>query len=94
MSKEVVRMSRKRGVKEQASVRTQGARRATGVVTDGAREVGPLRPGQRWSLARKQEVVLQAELGSRPADDEGVGPPGKSARDCHTAISTVWLAVP
>ena len=64
------------------------------VATDGAREVEPLRPGQRWSLARKQEVVLQAELGSRPADDEGVGPPGKSARDCHTAISTVWLAVP
>ena len=68
MSKEVVRMSRKRGVKEEASVRTQGARRATGVGTDGAREmVGPLRPGQRWSLARKQEVVLQM-LRGEPLD--------------------------
>ena len=68
MSKEVVRMSRKRGVKEEASGRTQGARRATGVGTDGAREVvGPLRPGQRWSLARKQEGVLQM-LRGEPLD--------------------------
>lgn len=67
MSKEVVRMSRKRGVKEEASGRTQGARRATGVGPDGAREVGPLRPGQRWSLARKQEVVLQM-LRGEPLD--------------------------
>lgn len=67
MSKEVMRMSRKRGVRRRVSARTQGARRATGVGADGAQGVGPLGPGQRWSLARKSEVVLRV-LRGEPLD--------------------------
>lgn len=39
---------------------TEGARRATGVSpTLGGAVVGPLAPGQRWSVMRKREVVLR-----------------------------------
>jgi transposase-like protein len=38
---------------------TEGARRATGVPPNGAALVGPLGPGQRWSVLRKREVVLR-----------------------------------
>lgn len=38
---------------------TEGARRATGVSPAGAAVVGPLAPGQRWSVMRKREVVLR-----------------------------------
>lgn len=36
----------------------EGARRATGAAP-GAATVGPLGPGQRWSLTRKREVALR-----------------------------------
>lgn len=36
----------------------EGARRATGVAP-GVAPVGPLAPGQRWSLPRKREVALR-----------------------------------
>lgn len=39
-------------------VAAEGARRATGAAT-GAATVGPLGPGQRWSLTRKREVALR-----------------------------------
>lgn len=38
---------------------TEGARRATGVSPNGGAVVGPLAPGQRWSVMRKREVVLR-----------------------------------
>jgi len=38
---------------------TQGGRRPTGVAPAGEATVGPLTPGQRWSVARKREVVLR-----------------------------------
>ncbi len=41
-----------------ASAGAEGARRATGAAP-GAATVGPLAPGQRWSLMRKREVVLR-----------------------------------
>ena len=60
MSKEVEEMGRSRGVRSKGSARTKGARRATGVCADGAGNgTGPLAPGQRWSVGRKQEVVLR-----------------------------------
>ncbi len=37
----------------------EGARRATGVSPNGDAVVGPLGPGQRWSVMRKREVVLR-----------------------------------
>lgn len=37
----------------------EGARRATGGDPGGVPGVGPLGPGQRWSQARKREVVLR-----------------------------------
>ncbi len=37
----------------------EGARRATGGMTANGVVVGPLAPGQRWSLTRKREVVLR-----------------------------------
>ncbi|MFQ5601626.1 MAG: IS3 family transposase [Candidatus Krumholzibacteriia bacterium] len=41
-------------------MRTEGARRATGVrAVEALGEVGPLGPGQRWSAGRKGEVVLR-----------------------------------
>jgi hypothetical protein len=36
----------------------EGARRATGASSTGAAG-GPLAPGQRWSIARKREVMLR-----------------------------------
>ena len=54
MSREVVMSGKRRG-KARSSARTQGARRATGESADG----GALAPGQRWSAARKREVVLR-----------------------------------
>ena len=39
-------------------VAAEGARRATGAST-GKATVGPLGPGQRWSLTRKREVALR-----------------------------------
>ena len=39
---------------------TQGGRRPTGVTpASGAAVVGPLAPGQRWSVGRKREVALR-----------------------------------
>lgn len=39
---------------------TQGGRRPAGVSpASGAAVVGPLAPGQRWSVARKREVALR-----------------------------------
>jgi transposase-like protein len=38
---------------------TEGARRATGVSPNGGAVVGPLAPGQRWSVMRKREVALR-----------------------------------
>lgn len=38
---------------------TEGGRRPTGVPPAGAATVGPLAQGQRWSVARKREVVLR-----------------------------------
>jgi transposase len=38
---------------------TQGGRRPTGVAPAGGAAVGPLAPGQRWSVARKREVTLR-----------------------------------
>ncbi len=38
---------------------TEGARRATGVSPKGVAGVGPLAPGQRWSVTRKREVALR-----------------------------------
>lgn len=49
---------RKRVPKVGSPVVTEGARRATGVTTGGA-PVGPLEPGQRWSVTRKREVTLR-----------------------------------
>lgn len=37
----------------------EGARRATGVRAADAVVLGPLGPGQRWSLVRKREVVIR-----------------------------------
>jgi transposase len=37
----------------------EGARSATGAVPIEARVQGPLQPGQRWSLARRRDVVLR-----------------------------------
>lgn len=38
---------------------TQGGRRPTEVTPAGGATVGPLAPGQRWSVARKREVALR-----------------------------------
>ncbi len=58
-------MVRSRRVKAKAPVRTEGARRATGVRADGAAAgVGPLAPGQRWSTGRKRDVVLRLLRGA------------------------------
>ncbi len=47
-------------VQAEASVRTEGARRATGVRAEGAAAgAGPLARGQRWSAGRKRDVVLR-----------------------------------
>ena len=62
MSKEVVMSGKRRG-KGRSSARTQGARRATGGGADG----GALAAGQRWSAARKREVVLRL-LRGEPLD--------------------------
>ena len=61
MSKEVGEMVRSRNVVQaEASARTEGARRATGVrAADAAAGVGSLAPGQRWSASRKRDVVLR-----------------------------------
>lgn len=45
--------------KENTAVVAEGARRATGDTTASGVVVGPLAPGQRWSLTRKREVVLR-----------------------------------
>ena len=50
----------KKIVQAEASARTEGARRATGVGAEGAADgAGPLTPGQRWSAGRKRDVVLR-----------------------------------
>lgn len=58
MSKGTAMTRRQRDRKKGPSVGAEGARRATGAATDGA-AVGPLGPGQRWSVARKREVTLR-----------------------------------
>ena len=40
-------------------VATEGGRSPSGVATSGGAATGPLEPGQRWTLARKREVVLR-----------------------------------
>ncbi len=51
-------------VQAEASVRTEGARRATGVRPEGAAAgAGPLARGQRWSAGRKRDVVLRVLRG-------------------------------
>ena len=59
MSKGTTMTRRQRDRKKGLSVGAEGARRATGAATDGAAAVGPLGPGQRWSVARKREVTLR-----------------------------------
>jgi hypothetical protein len=38
---------------------TEGGRSPSGVAPGVAGATGPLEPGQRWTLARKREVVLR-----------------------------------
>ena len=38
---------------------TEGGRRPTGVAPEESTLSGPQKPGQRWSLARKREIVLR-----------------------------------
>lgn len=38
---------------------TEGGRRPTGVPAPGPAAVGPLAPGQRWTVAKKREVVIR-----------------------------------
>ena len=38
---------------------TEGGRRPTGVAPEESKVSGPLKPGERWSLARKREIVLR-----------------------------------
>jgi len=64
MSMEVGEMVRSRTMKGAGSVRTEGARRATGVRADAAvAGAGALTPGQRWSASRKRDVVLRVLRG-------------------------------
>lgn len=58
MSKETTMTRQERDRKQVGPVGAEGARRATGAATGGA-AVGPLGPGQRWSVARKREVTLR-----------------------------------
>jgi transposase-like protein len=44
---------------EAVAAATEGGRRPTEGAAAGAATVGPLAPGQRWSVARKREVVLR-----------------------------------
>lgn len=44
---------------EAVAVGTEGGRRPTGVPTADGATTGGLVPGQRWSVARKREVVLR-----------------------------------
>ena len=48
------RSERRKGLGE-----AEGARRATGVSPNGGAVIGPLAPGQRWSVMRKREVALR-----------------------------------
>ena len=58
------RVMKKRGSRAAGSGESEGARRATG----GSPEpVGPLQPGQRWTVSRKSEVVLRM-LRGEPMD--------------------------
>ncbi len=51
-------------VQAEASARTEGTRRATGVRAEGAAAgAGPLARGQRWSAGRKRDVVLRVLRG-------------------------------
>lgn len=52
-------MKQERNGKVNKAVMTEGARRATGDMTASGAVLGPLAPGQRWSLTRKREVVLR-----------------------------------
>jgi transposase len=69
MTKEAKRMSRenKHEVGTGSPGEAEGARRATGDSPGGARALGPLEPGQRWSAGRKREVVLRL-LRGEPVD--------------------------
>ena len=58
MSKETMMKEPPKDREEQAPVGAEGARRASGAPTGGA-AAAPLRPGQRWSVARKREVTLR-----------------------------------
>jgi len=58
MSKETPVTRRQRDRRKGAPAAAEGARRATGAAAGGA-AVGPLGPGQRWSVARKREVTLR-----------------------------------
>lgn len=50
---------RERSEKKKGLGEAEGARRATGVSPNGGAGVGPLAPGQRWSVMRKREVALR-----------------------------------
>lgn len=58
MSKETTMTKQREDRQAGAPVAAEGARRATGAATGGG-AVGPLEPGQRWSVARKREVTLR-----------------------------------
>ncbi len=69
MAKEAKHMSRadRHEVGTGSPGEAEGARRATGASPGGARALGPLEPGQRWSAGRKREVVLRL-LRGEPID--------------------------
>ena len=59
-------MKKGKRMKNDTMGEAEGARRATGDSPTGA-AVGPLAPGQRWSVMRKREVVLRL-LRGEPVD--------------------------
>ena len=62
-----VSRSRKRRSGGSGSVEAKGARRASEASTTAGSDDGPLEPGQRWTAARKREVVLRI-LGGESMD--------------------------
>jgi transposase len=51
-------MAKRKAKKRMLPAEAEGARRATGDSAGGAAQ-GPLKPGQRWTRARKLEVVMR-----------------------------------
>ncbi len=52
-------MGEEKKLEERNAGVTEGGRRPTGVAPASGAATGPLAPGQRWSVARKREVVLR-----------------------------------